>query len=143
MDSGVPSLPSIAPPCDLVLRSIPRKQGHAEATFYLAQAYRSGSPEMGLPQDLRVFGELLQQAASAGSSDALFALGGAFFHGEDGFARDPRAAFRCVCVCVCESCLEIIFFFLSLSSQCLRNGSVLASITGVVHWAASFCRRDE
>jgi len=70
-------------------------QGHAEATFYLAQAYRSGSPEMGLPQDLRAFGELIQRAAADGSSDALFALGGAFFHGEDGFARDPRAAFRC------------------------------------------------
>ncbi len=70
-------------------------QGHAEATFYLAQAYRSGSPEMGLPQDLRAFGELVQRAAADGSSDALYALGGAFFHGEDGFARDPRAAFRC------------------------------------------------
>lgn len=67
-----------------------------EATFYLAQAYRSGSPEMGLPKDLRAFGEMVQQAASGGSADALFALGGAFFHGEDGFARDPRAAFRCV-----------------------------------------------
>lgn len=51
---------------------------------------------MGLPKDLRLFGELVQQAAAAGSADALFALGGAFFHGEDGFAPDPRAAFRCV-----------------------------------------------
>lgn len=51
---------------------------------------------MGLSQDLGVFGELVQQAAAAGSADALFALGSAFFHGEDGFARDPRAAFRYV-----------------------------------------------
>lgn len=50
---------------------------------------------MGLPRDLRAFGELIQRAAADGSSDALYALGGAFFHGEDGFARDPRAAFRC------------------------------------------------
>lgn len=80
---------------DLRLLLFGSKQGHAEATFYLAQAYRSGSPEMGLSKDLRLFGELVQQAAAAGSADALFALGGAFFHGEDGFAPDPRAAFRC------------------------------------------------
>lgn len=72
----------------------PVSQGHAEATFYLAQAYRSGGSEMGLPQDLGRFGTLVQQAAAAGSADAMFAIGGAFFHGEDGFAQDPRAAFR-------------------------------------------------
>ncbi|CAN0576357.1 unnamed protein product, partial [Ectocarpus sp. 12 AP-2014] len=71
------------------------RKGHAEATFYVAQAHRSGCPEMGLSPDLGVFGELVQQAAAAGSADALFALGSAYFHGEDGFARDPRAAFRC------------------------------------------------
>lgn len=49
---------------------------------------------MGLSQDLPKFAEMLQQAAAAGSEDALFALGAAFFHGEDGFARDPRSAFR-------------------------------------------------
>lgn len=64
--------------------------------FYLAQAYRSGCPEMYLEQDLRLFKDMVQQAAVAGSADAMFALGGAFFHGEDGFTRDPRAAFRCV-----------------------------------------------
>lgn len=64
--------------------------------FYLAQAHRSGCPEMGVPQDLQKFGEMVQQAAAAGSADAMFALGGTFFHGADGFARDPRAAFRCV-----------------------------------------------
>ena len=62
--------------------------------FYLAQAHRSG--EMGVPQNLQKFGEMVQQAAAAGSADAMFALGGTFFHGADGFARDPRAAFRCV-----------------------------------------------
>lgn len=58
---------------------------------------------MGLPRDLRVFGEMVQQAAAAGSADALFALGGVFFHGEDGFARDPRAAFRCATQLWCFS----------------------------------------
>lgn len=64
--------------------------------YYLAQAFRSGSPEMGISQDLRRFGEMVQKAATAGSADAMFALGGVFFHGEDGFANDPRAAFRWV-----------------------------------------------
>ena len=41
----------------------PTSQGHAEAVFYLAQAHRSGSPEMGVPQDLQQFGEMVQQAA--------------------------------------------------------------------------------
>ncbi|CAM9552627.1 unnamed protein product [Laminaria digitata] len=79
----------------LQLLSRSAEQGHAEAMFYLAQAHRSGSPEMGVPQDLQKFGEMVQQAAAAGSADAMFALGGTFFHGVDGFARDPRAAFRC------------------------------------------------
>lgn len=64
--------------------------------FYLAQAHRSGCPEMQLEQDLQIFRDMVQQSAVAGSADAMFAVGGAFFHGEDGFARDPRAAFRCV-----------------------------------------------
>lgn len=63
-----------------------------------------------------MFGELVQQAASAGSADALFALGGAFFHGEDGFARDPRAAFRCGAVFRCVS-----FSFFSLSKKGIRS----------------------
>lgn len=46
---------------------------------------------------------MVQKAAAAGSADALFALGGVFFHGEDGFARDPRAAFRCVIVMFSDS----------------------------------------
>ena len=70
------------------------RQGHADAMFYLAQAYRSGAPELDIPKNLHKFGEMVQEAAQAGSADAMFALGGAYFHGEDGFARDPRAAFR-------------------------------------------------
>lgn len=70
---------------------------------------------MGLPRDLRIFGEMVQQAAAAGSADALFALGGVFFHGEDGFARDPRAAFRCV-----------IATFVAFIRPWKRAGSVLS-----------------
>lgn len=86
----------------------PSSQGHAEAMFYLAQAHRSGSPEMGVPQDLQKFGEMVQQAAAAGSGDAMFALGGTFFHGVDGFARDPRAAFRCVFSCLAVSLMKTV-----------------------------------
>lgn len=62
--------------------------------FYLAQAYRSGSPEMGIARELDKFSEMVQQAAGAGSADALFALGGVFFHGDDGFPRDSQMAFK-------------------------------------------------
>lgn len=79
---------------DAVIFTFTSIQGHPEAMYYLAQAHRSGSPELGLSEDLRKFGELVQQSAAAGSTDAMFAVGGVFFHGEDGFPNDPQAAFR-------------------------------------------------
>ena len=100
----------------------------------MAQAHRSGSPEMGLSQDLRVFSELVQQAASAGSADALFALGGGIFHGEDGFARDPRAAFRC------ESRALLCFVFLNRLKKWIW---VLANTAVVYHRVPSIVGRNQ
>lgn len=69
-------------------------QGHADAIFYLAQAHRSGAPELSIQKDVQRFSTMVQEAAERGSEDAMFALGDAYFHGEDAFDRNPRAAFR-------------------------------------------------
>jgi len=69
------------------------KLGHGGALHHLALLNRNGDEELKIaPCDDNKFKDLLDKAADAGDTDALFLRAHCLLNGEDGYNRDPAMA---------------------------------------------------